>query len=324
MSDLGAILLETDGLSITKVRLSPPTPTVANQCLETANLDLGVPVGGGSFDASGGLVFYTSTARVDLTLRGFIDQNGVASGVLKAESGLNSPCVTRDVTWSAVLRPGTGSPQAGPFFGSTDEQGPVSFNVASDGGSVTSISVNLPGGCPRIASPSLSIRFNDGVASMVRTPSLNDSVNARVVLAVSGDRALGVYAARATNAGTCGPVVGTLTARASAASTPASPTAFPAASPTPGPSSVAGPQPARGGTVGAVPAASSIGLLVTSGEMYVGELLSSLGGRGCSVSSLGILRDGAWNMFVAGAPAIVNLPFPDALPASTPFFVRCN
>jgi hypothetical protein len=224
-----------------------------------------------------------------------------------------------------VLRPGTATAKAGQFSGSTDKQGPVSFSVSSDGSTIPSVSVTLPEGCGPFTAPGLSAQITTlGVATITRTSVATDSVNALLVLAVSGDQALGVYAARGASGRPCGPVVGTLTAKASVGSTPASPTASPMASPTPGPSSVAGPQPAPAAIVGAVPGAGSIGLLVTGGAMNVGEVVSSLGGRGCSVSSLGILRDGAWSMFVAGAPVIVNLPFPDALPAATPFFVRCN
>jgi hypothetical protein len=320
---MGTIQIETDGHSITRLRLTPASPAVEDHCLGLATIDLGDPVGGGSFEASGGLIVYATGEQVDLTFSGFIDQNGVASGVLRGLPGMMNSCATRDVTWAAVLRPGTAAPKGGQFSGTTDRQGAVSFSVSPDGATVPSVSVALPGGCGQFAAPGISMRLVDGVGSMTRSGA-PDSINGRLVLAVSGDQALGVYATRSAGGRPCGPVVGTLTAKATAASAPASPAASPAASPTPGPSSVAGPQPAPAGVVGAVPAANSIGLLVTGGAMNVGAVVSNLGGRGCSVSSLGILRDGAWTMFVAGAPAIVNLPFPDALPASTPFFVRCN
>lgn len=81
--------------------------------------------------------------------------------------------------------------------------------------------------------------------------------------------------------------------------------------------------PSAAGFTGTAQAAGSTGLLVTSGESMAAELISVFADAGCPVESLSILVTGAWSVYIAGAPDIVNAAFPATLAATTPFFVRC-
>jgi hypothetical protein len=74
---------------------------------------------------------------------------------------------------------------------------------------------------------------------------------------------------------------------------------------------------------GAVPAAGSIGLLVTGSAVTAADLVTALGADGCTVESISVLPAGAWLIFINGAPSVVNAAFPVSLAAVTPFFVRC-
>ena len=74
---------------------------------------------------------------------------------------------------------------------------------------------------------------------------------------------------------------------------------------------------------GAVPAADSIGLLVTGSAATAADLVTALGTAGCTVESISVLPAGAWLIFINGAPSVVNAAFPVSLDAVTPFFVRC-
>jgi hypothetical protein len=84
-----------------------------------------------------------------------------------------------------------------------------------------------------------------------------------------------------------------------------------------------GPGGAAGGFTGTAPGAGSIGLLVTSGEATSASLTAALATAGCTVRTLAVLTGGTWDIFINGAPAVVNAGFPATLAATTPFFVRC-
>jgi hypothetical protein len=77
------------------------------------------------------------------------------------------------------------------------------------------------------------------------------------------------------------------------------------------------------GIAGGMPVPGSIALLVARGENTPNELVNLLGAGGCNVESVGIIHEGAWRLYVNGAPARVNAGFPTDLPNLTPFFVRC-
>ena len=77
------------------------------------------------------------------------------------------------------------------------------------------------------------------------------------------------------------------------------------------------------GFSGDAPAAGSIGLLVTSGVSTPAGLVRAFGDAGCTVAMLAVTESGLWSIFISGAPAQVNAAFPESLPATTPFFVRC-
>jgi hypothetical protein len=83
------------------------------------------------------------------------------------------------------------------------------------------------------------------------------------------------------------------------------------------------PGPGAGGFTGTAPGAGSIGLLVTSGESTSASLTAALATAGCTVRTLAVLTGGTWDIFINGAPAVVNAGFPASLAATTPFFVRC-
>ena len=79
-----------------------------------------------------------------------------------------------------------------------------------------------------------------------------------------------------------------------------------------------------GGTfTGTAPSAGSIGLLVTSGAASAADLIAALQTADCTVESISVLDDGAWLIFINGAPDVVNAAFPASLADLAPFFVRC-
>jgi len=75
---------------------------------------------------------------------------------------------------------------------------------------------------------------------------------------------------------------------------------------------------------GTAPPAGSVGLLVTARAATPSDLSMSLDQAGCDVESLAVIVDGAWRVYVRGAPDAVNARFPTPMDGSTPFFVRCR
>ena len=69
---------------------------------------------------------------------------------------------------------------------------------------------------------------------------------------------------------------------------------------------------------------SGVALLVTSVESTPEGLVAVLVDNGCTVESLAIPEASAWNIYIPGAPAVVNAAFPATLDAITPYFVRCG
>ena len=70
---------------------------------------------------------------------------------------------------------------------------------------------------------------------------------------------------------------------------------------------------------GSPPAAGEFGLLVTAREVAAPELVAALGEAGCEVTSVAIVRENDWILYIPGAPEIVNSKFA----ALAPFLVRC-
>jgi hypothetical protein len=138
------------------------------------------------------------------------------------------------------------------------------------------------------------------------TTTTNGTANASAIAAIQGAIALG---AQAPNAGGSNPVTCTGTVIATGS-------VIPPVGGTPGPGG--------SGFTGTAPGADSIGLLVTSGEATSASLTTALGAAGCTVQTLAVLQGGEWDIFINGAPAVVNAGFPASLPATTPFFVRCS
>ncbi len=140
------------------------------------------------------------------------------------------------------------------------------------------------------------------------TTTANGDAKASAIAAIQGAIAIGAQApvAGGSNPVTC---TGTLIATGSV---------IPPVGGTPGPGG------ATGGFTGTAPGAGSIGLLVTSGEASAASLTAALGTAGCTVQTLAVLQGGEWDIFINGAPAVVNAGFPASLPATTPFFVRCS
>ena len=75
-------------------------------------------------------------------------------------------------------------------------------------------------------------------------------------------------------------------------------------------------------TPGLIPA-TGIALLVTSVESTPDGLVAVLADNGCAADLLAITEAGALNIFLVGAPPIVNEAFPLSLAPRTAFFVRC-
>ena len=75
--------------------------------------------------------------------------------------------------------------------------------------------------------------------------------------------------------------------------------------------------------VGAVPGPGGTALLVTGQDASPDFLKIALRGAGCDLQMLGVLRTGAWAVYIEGAPTAVNSAFPASLPRTTAFFVRC-
>jgi hypothetical protein len=93
------------------MRMSAPAIAVPNQCIAAAS-GIGAPVGGGSFSV-GGTTSTSAGVLTDVLYNGFIEQNGTATGTLRAQPGLGNPCAVRSATWAAQLRPGTTAPKGG-------------------------------------------------------------------------------------------------------------------------------------------------------------------------------------------------------------------
>ena len=74
---------------------------------------------------------------------------------------------------------------------------------------------------------------------------------------------------------------------------------------------------------GILPVPGDVGLLVTAGEVTAANLMTGLAEAGCFAGTIALLDEGAWNVYIPGAPASVNEQFPSTLPAGTPFFLRC-
>jgi hypothetical protein len=102
------------------------------------------------------------------------------------------------------------------------------------------------------------------------------------------------------------------------------PAADVAGAPLPSGAAPAGPEGIAGVYVGTAPQPGEFGLLVTSQAISGLALAEGVASSGCSVESIAITRDGAWLVYIPGAPAIVNAAFPQSLPQFTPFFVRCQ
>ena len=82
--------------------------------------------------------------------------------------------------------------------------------------------------------------------------------------------------------------------------------------------------PAAGGFSGEVPPGAVLALLVTSEPSDPQGLVDALSAAFCPTVTLALLTDGQWNIYVVGAPAVVNAAFPEMLAAGTPFLVRCG
>jgi heat shock protein HslJ len=74
---------------------------------------------------------------------------------------------------------------------------------------------------------------------------------------------------------------------------------------------------------GAVPQSGGLAFLVASETTSAARLTPALRASGCEPRTLAVTRAGGWALYVPGAPAAVNAGFPDEVPASTPFAVRC-
>ena len=77
------------------------------------------------------------------------------------------------------------------------------------------------------------------------------------------------------------------------------------------------------GFTGTAPASGQIGLLGVTGAPTADELVTDLTAAGCTPESLAILVAGVWNIYIPGAPAVVNAGFP-ATVTEPAFFVRCR
>ena len=73
---------------------------------------------------------------------------------------------------------------------------------------------------------------------------------------------------------------------------------------------------------GNVPAEGGLALLVTTESSTPAALVDVLADTGCTAIVIAVFQDG-YLLFVPGAPDRLNQTFPPALPADTPFFVRC-
>jgi hypothetical protein len=172
----------------------------------------------------------------------------------------------------------------------------------------------LPQGCRAISSGTArSYALTDGRLALSGSSVAGGPIDYRLTILVSGDQATGVYAVAEAVPSTCSPIVGTFTAKVGV-TTP---------TPAPAPPAAAGPPPASTGVVGTIPAAHSAGLLVTGAASTAGELVAQIGVRGCTIASIAVLRQGAWSIYVNGAPAVVNVAFPAFLAAGTPLYLRC-
>ena len=80
----------------------------------------------------------------------------------------------------------------------------------------------------------------------------------------------------------------------------------------------------HGGFAGVPPAQAGVALLTTTEGTTAGGLIATLTDAGCDVESIAVHSQLEWGVYIPGAPAQVNAPFPPSIPAGTPFFVRCR
>ncbi|MEZ4501794.1 MAG: hypothetical protein R3C39_04145 [Dehalococcoidia bacterium] len=74
---------------------------------------------------------------------------------------------------------------------------------------------------------------------------------------------------------------------------------------------------------GILPEPGDVGLLVAATDVTAADLMLGLTDAGCFAGTIALLDEGAWNVYIPGAPASVNDLFPETLRAGTPFFLRC-
>jgi len=78
------------------------------------------------------------------------------------------------------------------------------------------------------------------------------------------------------------------------------------------------------GLHGDAPRPGGIGLMVTNRDQDREQLRLHLEDRGCAPTSLAVIIDGRWRIFIPGGPARLASEFPPQLARDTPFFVRCR
>lgn len=75
---------------------------------------------------------------------------------------------------------------------------------------------------------------------------------------------------------------------------------------------------------GTLPGVGQSALLVTTRALPTADLASSLEAAGCLPQTLSVLVSGVWEVYVPGAPAVVNQGFEASIVEDTPFVVRCG
>ncbi|MCC6238381.1 MAG: hypothetical protein IT299_12545 [Dehalococcoidia bacterium] len=303
-SDLAVLEIRTDGATLQEFLLSEPLYGVPGLC-NGSTIGMSVPIRDGGFYGVGPKQSLTTGAITNVVFHGTIDANGFALGNTEASPASGNPCVRHNVPFAAVPDPGS-APAAvnASFSGTTDKGDAVSFRVTANG-TVTDLSVKLPGGCPLIAgAPGVEFPLTDNAVN-IGSPAAGGFLR----LFVSGTQAYGTFASATPPPQGCFTVIGTFSARGVVAPT--------------GPQSTT-PIPPAGGVVGPIPPAGGAGLLVSGEASSAPGLVTHLRARGCVVASLAVLRGGTWSVYVNGAPAIVNSAFPSLLDASTPFYLRCE
>lgn len=312
-SDLGRVNVSVtpDGSALqTFTRINPPV--VRGSCVDRVDFnrlygEFTVPVVDSVFD-TGPL----EVGPERLLLRGTFSDAGLVSGEFRSRSSgsspyANLPCPPRDVQWIAVAPVGSEPPLRGVVFsGVASAGGTVRFTTAVDGASAVGVELQL---LPRCASFSTyQIPLDNGTGGYALVTGGRLPVIGQIRIAISGDRASGVYAIDRGDV-ECGPQIGSFTARAGG-SPPASP----------GASGVSI-------TSGAIPSTGGFGLVVFGG----GSLAQLVSLTGCPVMSMAlyVAREGGFLAYVPGTPiGAVNQSFLDAfplgiIPPSTVFLGRC-